>query len=97
MTVLLVSSSVALRWGEKGIERGNNARLMLGLCVTLALGIAFLTLQGVEYARADHMPQADAYWSDVLYDYGRPWSARRDRTPDARDESHARVARTFYE
>ena len=63
MTVLLVSSSFVLRWGEKGIERGDNTRLMIGLGITILLGLAFLGTQGVEYARSEHMPQTDAYWS----------------------------------
>lgn len=63
MTVLLVSSSVALRWGEKAIERGDRNRLMLALAVTIALGVAFLATQAVEYARSGHTPQTDAYWS----------------------------------
>lgn len=63
MTVLLVSSSFALRWGEKGIERGDNMRLMVSLGVTILLGLAFLAAQGVEYAHSDHMPQTNAYWS----------------------------------
>ena len=45
MTVLLVSSSFVLRWGEKGIERGDNTRLMIALGVTIALGVGFLATQ----------------------------------------------------
>lgn len=63
MTVLLVSSSIVLRWGEKGIERGDSRRLTIALGITIVLGIAFLATQGVEYARSEHMPQSDAYWS----------------------------------
>ena len=63
MTVLLVSSSVVLRWGERGIERGDKTRLIIALGVTILLGLAFLATQGVEYARAGHMPQTNAYWS----------------------------------
>lgn len=63
LTVLLMSSSVALRWGEQGIKRGNRRRLTIGLIVTLVLGAAFLALQWVEYARLTHVPQNDAYWS----------------------------------
>lgn len=63
MTVLLVSSSVVLRWGEKGMERGDSTRLMIALGITIALGIGFLATQAVEYSRADHTAQSDAYWS----------------------------------
>ena len=63
LTVLLVSSSVSLWWGEQGIRRGDRKRLTLGLLITLVLGAVFLVLQGVEYARETHVPQMDAYWS----------------------------------
>lgn len=63
LTVLLVGSSLVLRWGERGIERGDNRRLVIALIVTILLGAAFLVTQGAEYAREQHMPQTDAYWS----------------------------------
>ena len=63
LTALLVSSSLTLRWGERGIRRGDAGRLTAGLIATLVLGAAFLALQAVEYARQEHVPQIDAYWS----------------------------------
>lgn len=63
LTVLLLSSSVSLRWGELGIRRGDARRLMLGLATTIVLGAAFLGVQAFEYARLEQMPQTDAYWS----------------------------------
>lgn len=63
LTLLLVSSSVTMRWGEVGIKRGDTKRLMIGLAATIALGLAFLGTQLLEYARLEHMPQTDAYWS----------------------------------
>ena len=63
LTVLLVSSSVTLWWGEQGIKRGDARRLTIGLVLTLLLGASFLVLQMVEYAKEEHMPQTDAYWS----------------------------------
>lgn len=63
LTVLLVSSSVSLRWGELGIRRGDVRRLVAGLVTTIVLGAAFLGVQTFEYARLEHMPQTDAYWS----------------------------------
>lgn len=63
LTALLVSSSVTLWWGEQGIKRGDQGRLIAGMALTLLLGVAFLVLQGLEYAREEHMPQTDAYWS----------------------------------
>lgn len=66
LTALLVSSSVTLRWGELGIRRGDIRRLTLGLVATIVLGGAFLATQAVEYARLEHTPQTNAYWS-VFY------------------------------
>jgi heme/copper-type cytochrome/quinol oxidase subunit 3 len=63
MTVLLLTSSATLRWGEKGIERGDSTRLVIALSATIALGVAFLATQAVEYAHAEHTPVTDAYWS----------------------------------
>ena len=63
LTALLISSSIALWWGEQGLKRGDRARLTWGLIIALALGAAFLALQLVEYAHETHMPQNDAYWS----------------------------------
>lgn len=63
LTVLLVSSSVVLRWGEVGIRRGDSRRLAIALVVTIVLGVAFLATQAYEYAHEQHMPQTDAYWS----------------------------------
>ncbi|MDQ2668152.1 MAG: cytochrome c oxidase subunit 3, partial [Gemmatimonadota bacterium] len=46
-----------------GIRRGDSKRLAIALFITIALGVAFLVTQGVEYAREQHMAQTDAYWS----------------------------------
>lgn len=54
------------RYGETGIRRGDVRRLTLSLVATIVLGGAFLATQVVEYARLEHMPQTNAYWS-VFY------------------------------
>jgi heme/copper-type cytochrome/quinol oxidase subunit 3 len=63
MTLLLLSSSAFLYWGERGIKRGNQRRLRQGLGVALLLGLAFLLLQAIEYReKLKHMgPTAHAY------------------------------------
>jgi cytochrome c oxidase subunit III len=63
LTTLLVTSSFTLRWGEQGIRRGDRRRLTVGLVATIVLGLSFLALQSMEYARQPHVPQSDAYWS----------------------------------
>lgn len=62
-TVLLLSSSGTLRWGERGIRLGNVKRLRLGIALTLVLGASFLSLQGYEYSRQPFTPTTDAYGS----------------------------------
>jgi heme/copper-type cytochrome/quinol oxidase subunit 3 len=63
MTVLLLSSSAFLYWGERGIKRGDQRRLRWGLGLALLLGLAFLLLQAIEYhEKLQHMgPTAHAY------------------------------------
>ncbi len=48
-TLILISGSVVMWWGERGIKRGNRRQLQLGLCAALALGIIFLAMQGFEW------------------------------------------------
>ena len=62
-TVLLLSSSAALHWGERGIRRGHVGRLRAGLALTIVLGAVFLSLQGIEYHRQSLTPATDAYSS----------------------------------
>ncbi len=62
-TVLLLASSLTLRWGERGLRSGQLGRLRLGLGFTLVLGTSFLGLQGYEYSRQTFTPRTDAYGS----------------------------------
>jgi cytochrome c oxidase subunit I+III len=62
-TLILVSSSVAMAWAERGIRRDQPTRLRVGLGIAIALGIIFLALQGVEYGREKLSPTHDAYGS----------------------------------
>jgi heme/copper-type cytochrome/quinol oxidase subunit 3 len=50
MTAFLLPSSLPVMWAERGIRKGQRWRLRLGLTITLVLGLAFLSLQAVEYA-----------------------------------------------
>ncbi len=59
-TLLLLTSSVALAWGEHGIRKGNSRRLRAGLLLTLLLGAAFLVVQAIEYSMKPP-PTTDAY------------------------------------
>jgi cytochrome c oxidase subunit I+III len=50
-TCLLLLSSGFVWWGERGISRDRRGRAAAGYGIAIALGIAFLVLQGVEYYR----------------------------------------------
>jgi cytochrome c oxidase subunit III len=62
-TVLLISSSIAAAWAERGIRAGDLGRLRIGLAVTVTLGVGFLGIQAYEYAHATFTPQTNAYGS----------------------------------
>lgn len=62
-TFVLLSSSVTLHWGERGIRIGNVRRMRIGLALTMFLGALFLSLQGYEYHRLDFSPSTNAYGS----------------------------------
>jgi cytochrome c oxidase subunit 3 len=49
-TAILVTSSFTMHWAVQSIRRGNRAGLRAGLVATIALGLAFLLTQAIEYA-----------------------------------------------
>ncbi len=65
MLALLLTSSAVLRWGEKQVKQRRYASGRLMLALTILIGVAFLALQGFEYA--DHWksltPYSDSYGS----------------------------------
>jgi heme/copper-type cytochrome/quinol oxidase subunit 3 len=67
MLAVLLLSSVVLHWGEKGLRTARR-RVKPALAATIALGILFLVLQGLEYR--DHLqtlrPTTNSYGS-VFY------------------------------
>jgi heme/copper-type cytochrome/quinol oxidase subunit 3 len=60
-TAILLASSGTMWWAERGITRGEQMRLRVGLLITLVLGATFLSLQGVEYHRQSITLQSGAY------------------------------------
>ena len=62
MTALLLSSSVAAWWAERGIKAGRQTQFRLGLGIATLLGIAFLGVQAWEYA------SRDVSWNTSAYD-----------------------------
>lgn len=49
-TLILVSSSFVLLWGEKGLFKGKRKQYLWGLGLTLLMGAVFLAIQIYEYA-----------------------------------------------
>ena len=61
MTGLLLTSSGVAWWAERGIAAGDGARLRIGLAVVTLLGLAFLGVQGWEYASRERSWTTSAY------------------------------------
>ena len=51
-TLLLLSSGVTITWAHWGLKKNNRTQLILGLAMTVALGVVFLGLQVYEYIHA---------------------------------------------
>ena len=49
-TAILVTSSFTMHWAVQSIRRGHRAGLQAGLVLTIALGLAFLITQLIEYS-----------------------------------------------
>lgn len=65
MTIILWSSSAVIYWAEEQVKKANYARGRLGALVTIAMGIAFLVLSGLEYYEhlQDLQPTTNVYGS----------------------------------
>jgi len=51
-TLILLTSGATVTWAHWGLLKNNRSQLVIGLFLTVALGIAFITLQAYEYAHA---------------------------------------------
>jgi heme/copper-type cytochrome/quinol oxidase subunit 3 len=68
MTALLLTSSVVLYWGERGIKHGQHWRLRAGLAIAIVLGIGFLAFQAREYAeKLRHFDANDHAYGAMFY------------------------------
>jgi heme/copper-type cytochrome/quinol oxidase subunit 3 len=65
-TILLLASSAVLYWGERGIRNGRRARLAVSLSLTLAMGLGFSALQGLEWRNKTFHPGDSAYASSYF-------------------------------
>ena len=51
-TLILLTSGATVTWAHWGLLKNNRGQLVVGLVLTVALGIAFITLQAYEYVHA---------------------------------------------
>jgi len=51
-TLILLTSGATVTWAHWGLLKNNRSQLVVGLILTVALGIAFITLQAYEYVHA---------------------------------------------
>lgn len=51
-TAILLTSGATLTWAHWGLVKENRRQLIIGLILTVALGISFLTFQAIEYGEA---------------------------------------------
>lgn len=54
-TLILLTSGVTITWAHWGLKMANRKQLVIGLMMTVALGVAFLFCQAYEYSEAYHV------------------------------------------
>ncbi|HVV65937.1 MAG TPA: cytochrome c oxidase subunit 3 [Rhizomicrobium sp.] len=62
-TIVLILSSVAIYWGERGRRLGSNRRLVAGLAIGLVLGAIFVVIQFFEWKAKPFSLGSSAYSS----------------------------------
>ncbi len=64
-TVIIFGSSAAIYWADRGIKRGNQRHLMIGLVASFVLGAIFLTIKAIEYSDYSYNWATNVYGSIV--------------------------------
>ncbi|HZS59275.1 MAG TPA: cytochrome c oxidase subunit I [Gemmatimonadaceae bacterium] len=62
-TILLILSSFAYIWGERGLKLGSMSRFKTGTRLAFLLGLAFIIIQGIEWHGLPFTPQSHAFGS----------------------------------
>jgi heme/copper-type cytochrome/quinol oxidase subunit 3 len=63
--IILFASSLPIYLADRGIRRGNQTALKVGLVVSFVMGLIFLTLKYIEYSNLDYNWTTNAYTSIV--------------------------------
>jgi heme/copper-type cytochrome/quinol oxidase subunit 3 len=62
-TIVLILSSVALWFGDRGVRRGSRGQNLVGVGVALILGIVFVAVQYLEWSGKTFSPRSHSYGS----------------------------------
>ncbi len=62
-TAILISSSFTMHWALVSVKRNNRVGLIVGLALTLTMGLTFLALQIHEYLNLGFTPSNNAFTS----------------------------------
>ena len=65
-TAILISSSFTMHWALVSIRRNSRFGLVVGLGLTLVMGVTFLALQIHEYVTLGFTPSTNAFTRSVL-------------------------------
>ena len=66
-TLILLTSGATLTWAHWGLMKDNRKQTIIGLALTVALGIAFLYLQAHEYAEATFTMAGSGVYGSTFY------------------------------
>ncbi len=70
-SLILLASSAAVFWADRGIKKGDQRRLKIGMGAGIFLGLVFLVLKVVEYRDVDYYWNTHAYgsiiWAIIIF------------------------------
>jgi cytochrome c oxidase subunit III len=66
-TLLLLASGATLTWAHWGLMKDNRKQTIIGLALTIALGVAFLFLQVQEYSEATFTMAGSGIYGSTFY------------------------------
>jgi heme/copper-type cytochrome/quinol oxidase subunit 3 len=64
-SLLLLASVIPMAWAVKGIQKGDDRQLRIGLAIAFVMGLVFLVLKYIEYSDKSYTWATNAYGSIV--------------------------------